>query len=967
MNNSTEIDYRTDDLTRRLYANDASMYEELPHAVAFPKSTRQIQQVVTEAIEQGESITARSGGTSLAGQATGGGIILDVSRNMTQIHEINADKHYAEVAPGVIRDTLNREAASYDLQFGPDTSTTNRCMLGGMIGNNSCGSFSIKHKTTREHVLEMEVVLSDGSVAVFKPLTNNELEQKKQLQNLEGHIYRSVCQLLERNRELIEKSYPHPEIIRRNTGYALDRLLEMQPFTPDGRKFNLCELLCGSEGTLAMTGRAKVNLVLVDPAELMVVAQFDTLQESLEATIEAVKFDPAAVELADYYILEATKGNIEQRKNRFFLEGDPQAILMIQFEGQSQKEVREKAENLIQHLKKNELGYAFPILEENDKIQRAWDLRKAGLGLLMGMKRDSQTPSFVEDTAVRVQDLPEYAKEFQKLLDKYDTQCVFYAHVSVGELHLRPIINLRNEQGLQKMKDMAEDVADLVKSFRGSLSGEHGDGRARSPYIKKVLGEEMMPVLQQLKEIWDPEYLFNPGKIVAPKPLDEDLRYSPKTPDIDIESEFHWRKEGGFDSAIELCNGAGVCRKLADSGGTMCPSYMATKEEKDSTRGRANVFRQIFFERQMDAYDDDDIHEALELCLSCKACKSECPANVDMAKMKAEFMYRWQQNNGVSRAASFFGTPDQLYPLASKFPKLVNAAGKLPVSKWAAEKLFNIHRERDLPEFAEQTFIDWYCKNDEIIPGDTSSGTVVLLVDIFTNFHEPEIAKAALSVLHKLGYRVIIPGYLVTGRPQISKGLLDKAKDVFRENLQQLKDYINDEIPVLGLEPSELLTLRDEYPDMADETEYDDAKKLAEQSYLFEEFINEHFEQYPATENLVHNNNKKRTLYLHGHCHAKALTGIEPLIKALSHFGYKVIHLETGCCGMAGSFGYEKHHYEVSMNIGELKLFPAIRDMGEESLICAPGFSCRHQIKDGVDRESYHPAVLMNDMLPERN
>ena len=967
-----EFDYRTDSLTRRLYANDASMYEELPKGVAFPHSTADIKKVVEKAVHKNLSITARSGGTSLAGQATGGGIVMDVSRHMTRIINLDADKNRADVEPGVIRDTLNREAAAFNLQFGPDTSTTNRCMIGGMIGNNSCGSFSIKHKTTREHALEMDVVLSDGSMATFKPLTKTELEHKKSLDNLEGHIYRSMLSLLERNQALIQSSYPHSEIIRRNTGYALDRLLEMEPFTPGGRPFNLCELLCGSEGTLALTGRAVLNLVPVDPYQLMIVPQFESLQESLEATVEAVQYEPAAVELTDHYILEATKGNIEQRKNRFFLEGDPNALLMIQFEGQSMEELEEKARALISRLKEKSLGYAFPILREHNKMKRAWDLRKAGLGLLMGMKQDAQTPSFVEDTAVRVQDLPAYAEEFQNLLDRYDTQCVFYAHVSVGEMHLRPIINLREEGGIEKMKNMAADVADLVKKFGGSLSGEHGDGRARAPYIEKVLGEEMVPILKQVKEIWDPNYMFNPGKIVDAQPIDKDLRYTPETPNIDVETAFKWRKEGGFDAAIGLCNGAGVCRKLADSGGTMCPSYMATKDEKDSTRGRANVFRQVFFERKADAFDDEDIRKALDLCLSCKACKSECPANVDMAKMKAEFMHRWQKEKGVSASANFFGTPERLYPLASLFAGLVNVLGSLPPSKWIAHKLFNIHPDRDLPKFASQTFFNWYQKNEASqTNGNKTDATVVLLVDIFTNFHDPDIAKSALHVLEKLEYRVIVPGYMASGRPQISKGLLDKANDLFEENIERLIPFIEKGIPIIGLEPSEILTLRDEYTDMASEEQLDTVKKLATQTYLFEEFINKHINEQPDSTSVFGHKGASDQIYLHGHCHAKALTGTDPLIECLQHAGYAVDELETGCCGMAGSFGYEANHYELSMNIGELTLFPALREINgngsgtsdQNGTICAPGFSCRHQIKDGVNMESHHPAVLMEQAL----
>jgi len=1055
----------TDKQTRLLYSSDASMYEEVPQGVSFPSSTDDIQSLVRRAREEGFSITARSAGTSLAGQATGDGVIMDVSRHMTELMELNAEQRFAQVQPGVIRDTLNRQAAEHGLLFGPDTSTTNRCMIGGMIGNNSTGSFSIKHGSTREHVLEVEAVLSDGSTAVFGPLTSDELEAKKQLDSLEGRIYRGMLELIEEHSDTILEAYPHPEIIRRNTGYALDKLCTMQPFDPDGRPFNLAELLCGSEGTLAMTASAKIRLVPRDSERVLLIPQFDSLREALEATVDVVQYDPAAAELIDDIVLGATKDNIEQRKNRFFLEGEPRSVLIIQFEGNDKEALIERAEKLRDRLQQNKKGYVHPIIEDDDKIERVWDLRKAGLGLLMGLDSDSRTPSFVEDTAVRVQDLPDYIDEFQALLNKYNTRCVFYAHASVGELHIRPVVDTLTDEGVDKMKQMANEVADLVASYNGSLSGEHGDGRARSPYIEKVLGADMMPLLRRTKELWDPDYLFNPGKIVEPRPINDHLRFSPEYRRPQVDTVFEWRKEGSFADALELCNGAGVCRKLAESGGTMCPSYMATKEEKDSTRGRANLFRQLFEGKQAEAFSSEELNDALDLCLSCKACKSECPANVDMARMKAEFMNGWHRRNGISWSERFFGQAAKFYPLAQKLAPLVNQAADWGITKQIMYRLFNIAPERSLPIFARETFFQRWeeeLKPDEAqldeagqvllegsgIPdrkkvedkdgGDNDrgkkqsedndsrkqngdegqenisggkveknqevdskgndenvdngrdseeqdygvdlnrSGTVekgsnpreaqyrikqekitkvALFVDLFTNYHDPDIAEAAVRVLRRLGYDIKLIDQVESGRPQLSKGLVDQVKPLVNETIPRLHEYVRRHVPIVGIEPSEVLTFRDDYPDLCGEEQITMAQKVAANTYQFEEFLLRH-------ENVTDYFQKTdQTVYVHGHCHAKALVGMEPTLQLLSEGGYLPVDLQTGCCGMAGSFGYEADHYNVSMDIGELRLFPQLRETEQETLICAPGFSCRHQIKDGVGRTAYHPAQLMASHL----
>ena len=956
---SSRLTFFSDTLTRQLYSSDASLYQELPAAVTFPKDLDDFREIVARARRDNLPITMRAAGTSLAGQTTGDGIIADISRFMHHILDIDPDKRTARVQPGVIRDQLNRAAGEHGLLFGPDTSTTDRCMLGGMIANNSCGSYSIKYGTTREHVLELDVVLSDGSSATFKPLSEVELQEKMQLQSLEGRIYRKMHQLLTDNRDLILENYPHPDVKRRNTGYALDRLCEMHPVTPGGRPFNLCELLSGSEGTLAMISEAVVRLEPVEKHKLLLIPQFASLQEALRSTVDAVAFEPAAVELIDNFILDATKGNIEQRRNRFFLEGEPMALLIIEFQGDDMDELRDRARRLKEKLIAEKKGYAHSLMEKPEEMTRVWNLRKAGLGLLMGHLSDSNSPEFVDDTAVRVEDLPDYIAEFQQILEKYDTQSVYYAHASVGELHLRPILDIKTQDGIDKMKAIAEDVAGLVKKYRGSLSGEHGDGRLRSHLIEKMVGPDVMRLLRKVKQIWDPDHIFNHGKIIDPDPMDTDLRYSPAYREIEVDTVFKWRAEKGFGPAVELCNGAGVCRKKAESGGTMCPSYMATLDEKDSTRGRANVFRQVFSGQQQNGFTSEEIKEALSLCLSCKACKSECPANVDMAKLKAEFTHGWHREKGIPLASRFFGNAALVYPLAGLFAPIVNFLNGLAPVKGVYQQLLNIHPDRKLPDFALQTFMRWYRKHGSQTNGLPAEKTkVALIVDWFTDYHEPSVAKAALNVLRALDCEVTVIGPLESGRTQISRGILDRARKIAVRNIRDLKPLVDADYHLVGLEPSEILTFRDEYPDLCDEEQLDDARKVAAASFLFEEFLAN--ETDPDLFGNVFSGAGKK-VYVHGHCYTKALVGTSPVLESLRRARYEPVELQTGCCGMAGSFGYEEKNYEVSMRVGELALFPQIRELKEDDIICSHGFSCRHQISDGTGRAGHHTAEIIWD------
>jgi len=951
--NAPEI--RTDILTRRLYANDASMYEEIPQAVAFPRNAEDLQFLVRWAAKNEMPITARAAGTSLAGQTTGGGLIVDTSRYMTGITDLDVDGHSIWVEPGVIRDSLNDFVAPYGLLYGPDTSTTNRCMVGGMIGNNSAGNFSVKYGSTRDHVIALDTILSDGSRVEFGPLSNEELDEKLALPTFEGTIYREMVAIILEHRDAIVANSPHLDIKRRNTGYALDRLCHMEPFEPGGEPFNLAKMLCGSEGTLALTVKAKVNLEPLPKFNVLIISQFEDLYEALELTALCVQHKPAAVELVDDVVLNATKGNIALSRNRFFLQGEPRCILVTQLDGDDWDLLVEQGMALIEEIKTTGKGYHHSLMTDPDEKRRVWDLRKAGLGLLMGLLTENRSPEFVDDTAVRVQDLPNYIRDFEQIMQKYKTSSVYYAHASVGELHLRPSIDVKSQEGLDKMKSIAAEVAEIIRKYRGSFSGEHGDGRIRAPFLELVLGREMVALFERVKEVWDAGQLLNPNKIIHPKPMDEDLRFGPDYHMAKIDTVFKWRKEGGFDMALEACNGAGVCRKLVASGGTMCPSYRATFEERDVTRGRANIFRQLFAGHAAEAFGSEELKDALSLCLSCKACKSECPANVDMARMKAEFWHGYHQRHGTPWAHQFFGNPGVLYPLAMITPGLTNIIAGSSLGKMAMRRWIGVHPKRSLPKFAAKSFRSKL--RQEHLPGSVATrGQVMLMVDLFNDVHDPDVAMSAKKVLEHLGYEVHVSDHAEAGRTHISKGLLDKAKEIAVRNIRYLHEYVSKGISIVGLEPSEILTLRDEYLDLCDDVDLEAAKSVAQNSFMIEEFLLLDGNRPMLKERFDAGG---KAVMVHGHCHAKALVGMSAMMEVLSEVGYLPTDSGAGCCGMAGSFGYEEETYEISMQVGEQTLFPAVRSLDQGMLICAHGFSCRHQIADGTGRKAEHPAVLV--------
>jgi FAD/FMN-containing dehydrogenase/Fe-S oxidoreductase len=952
-----------DDTMRILYATDASAYREKPLAVAVPKTKDDLKKLIAFADRERTSIIPRTAGTSLAGQVVGSGIIVDVSKNFTSIIEINAEERWVRVQPGVIRDELNLFLKPYGLFFGPETSTANRAMIGGMVGNNSCGSNSVVYGSTREHLISVNAILSDGTETVFEAIGLEDFHAKCEGNGFEAGIYRTVRSLLGNyeNQLEIRKEFPKPSVERRNTGYAVDMLLDMAPFTAGGNAFNFCSLIAGSEGTLAFITEIKLNVVPLPPKETgLLCVHFNTIDESLRANLIALQYKPSASELIDHYILECTKDNLEQSKNRFFVQGDPGAILVIEFCRSNREEIIAIAAEIERSMRAQGLGYHFPLLFGAD-TKKIWTLRKAGLGLLSNLPGDEKAVPVIEDTAVDVNDLPAYIREFNVILKKYDLYSVHYAHAGSGEIHLRPIINLKTEEGNKLFRSIAGEIATLVKKYQGSLSGEHGDGRLRGEFIRQMVGERNYKLLQQIKNCWDPKGIFNPNKIVDTPPMNTMLRYTPGQQTPPLKTIFRFNNQNILQHA-EQCNGSGDCRKTELSGGTMCPSFMATRNEKDTTRARANILREFLTNStKINRFDHPEIKEVMDLCLSCKGCKSECPSNVDVAKLKAEFQQHYYDANGVPFRSKLIANFTSSSSLGSIVPGLYNFAVTNRVVAKLVKKISGFAIERSMPTLEKTTLRSWYKKNRRT-GSAISDKTVYFFCDEFTNFNDTSIGIKAIQLLEKLGYNVIIPDHIESARTWLSKGLIRKAKSIAEKNIRMLAPLVSTDHPLIGVEPSAILTFRDEYMDLADESLLDDARKLKLSSFMIDEFIAMEIDK--GNINSSQFTTEARKVILHGHCQQKALSGVMSSVKLLSlPANYEVETIPSGCCGMAGSFGYEKEHYDLSMKIGELVLFPAVRKQEQDVIIAAPGTSCRHQVKDGTGRKAKHPVEILYEAL----
>ena len=946
-----------DSMMKSLYATDASVYRELPLAVALPKNTKDIKALIGFANKNKIGLIPRAAGTSLAGQCVGDGIVVDISKYMNKILEINVNEHWIRVQPGVIRDELNTFLKPYGLFFGPNTSTANRCTISGMVGNNSCGSTSIIYGSTRDHTLELKTILSDGSEAVFNVLNKIQFKEKQQGNTLESRLYQQIFKELSNTetQEQIIREFPKASISRRNTGYAVDSLLNTTIFFETGEAFNFCKMLCGSEGTLAFTTEIKLNLVPIPkPNDVVIAAHFSSIDSSLKATVVAMKHQPTACELMDKTILDCTKDNIEQQKNRFFVEGDPEVILMIEFRSDTLKESQALANNLIEELKENNLGYAFPIVS-GEKTENVWNLRKAGLGLLANIPGDKKAVACIEDTAVDVEELPEYINEFSALMKGFNQDAVYYAHAGAGELHLRPILDLKKAEDVKLFREISEASAKLVKKYKGSLSGEHGDGRVRAEFIPLVIGKKNHELLKRIKQTWDAKSIFNPGKIVEAKPMDKSLRYETDAEIPEIETVFNFSETGGILRTAEKCNGSGDCRKLNFAGGTMCPSYRATLDEKDTTRGRANILREFLTQNVKDnPFNHPEIKTALDLCLSCKGCKSECPSNIDMATLKAEFLHQYYKSNTVPLRSKLIANNAKLNAMASKFSSINNILIK---QNWF-KSVLGIAKERSLPKLQKQTLRSWFKNHEQ----SQYKRKVYLFCDEYTNYYDVEIGKKAIKLLNKLGYEVRFVKHAESGRAFISKGLLSQAQSIAKQNVAIFKDIISSDIPLLGIEPSAILGFRDEYPNLVTSKDKKIALKLSKNVFLLEEFIATEIEKGNIKASAFVSDEKE--IMLHGHCHQKSLSSTNYTEKMLNlPLNYKVKTIPSGCCGMAGSFGYEKEHFELSNKIGNMVLFPAIRSVKSKALIAASGTSCRHQIKDGTKKTALHPIEILYDAL----
>lgn len=949
-----------DTLSRALYATDASVYRKVPLAVAFPKDQNDIIKLILFAQKHQVGLIPRTAGTSLAGQCVGDGIVVDVSKHMTKILHLDVEGKIVTVQPGVIRDELNEYLRVHGLFFGPNTSTSNRCMIGGMVGNNSSGTTSIQYGVTRDKVIALKTILSDGSLATFESITSAEFRKKMDTPNLEGTIYKQVYSELQ-SKEVqrnIKKEFPKESIHRRNTGYAVDELLHSNLFGGPDQEINICKLLSGSEGTLAFTTEITLQLdEIPPPISAMVVTHYKTLEDCLQDVVPVMNHNLHLCEMMDKVILDCTKNNREQLSNRYFVQGDPAALLMLELKDDSEEALEGNLKKLLNTIEKSGLSYSNPILRGND-IKKAIALRKAGLGLLGNMVGDRKAVACIEDTAVSLPDLKAFIGDFTKIMKDYGQDAVYYAHAGAGELHLRPILNLKRAEDVSLFRAITTDVAKLTKKYGGSFSGEHGDGIVRAEFIPMMLGEENYDLLKRIKSYFDPDHIFNPGKIVDAYPMDESLRYEIEREEPEISTILDFSDSEGILKASEKCNGSGDCRKTHKASGGMCPSYQATKNEKDTTRGRANALREVLTNSvEKNRFNAHELVEVFDLCLSCKACASECPSNVDVATLKSEFLYQYQETNGYKFRNKLFAYNTRINALGSKMPKVTNTIyNSRPLSK-VIKKISGIAPERRLPKVSNINFNKHLQSISNQV--DNKNKNVVLYIDEFTKYLDTDLGKDAIDLLCGLGYKVSLY-FAESGRTLISKGFLKQAKKLAKKNLVALFEYARQGTPVLGIEPSAILTFRDEYKRFHFEAQQVEA--IASVSFLIEEFLSNEIKNGNIHKGQFTKSPAK--VKIHNHCHQKALSNQKVTFDILNlPENYKVSIISSGCCGMAGSFGYEQEHYSTSMQIGELKLFPSIRKSGEDVIISANGTSCRHQIHDGTGRLAQHPVTILKNAL----
>lgn len=946
------MEIKTDSLHKIAYATDASVYREIPYGVAYPANEDDIVALIAEARRRGTNLIARAGGTSIAGQVVGNGIIADISRHMNRILEINAAERYAWVEPGVVRDELNSALQPYGLFFSPETSTSNRCCIGGMVGNNSCGTHSLVYGSTRPHVLEADGILSDGTKVHFADYSLEEIEKKE---GLEKQIYTQLIRwaLDDDTRQLIADTYPDLELTRRSCGYAIDETIA--DIRTKGT-INLCKLIAGSEGTLAFLTRIKVSLDPLPPKEVMVVcAHCVSLDAAFEANLTALANHPTAVELMDGEILELSKQT--PSVERFFVHGDPAALLIAELRSDTREELDKQAQALEHALQATGL-VTLCTRVYGAEVSKVWNLRKAGLGILSRMKGDAKPTGVIEDTAVAPTRLPAYMRDFRDMLHRLGTSCVFYGHISTGELHLRPILNLKTEEGRSLFRTIAHETTLLVRKHRGTISGEHGDGRLRGEFIPLQYGEPTYELMRQVKYCWDPDNIFNPHKIVDTPKMDEGLRvlaYGKPVTDDDLLCR------------VEQCNGAGDCRKSQIIGGTMCPTYKVSHDELQTTRARANILREYLTANSQkpransqEPISNSQLKDMLLSCLACKACRKECPSGIDMTRLRAEALQRIYDQEGTPLRTWMVANNASVQKLGSFVPYIYNFMASNRLTSALLKKLAGFAPERQIPLIRKSQ--QPRAKSQQL------TKKLYLFLDEFTKYNEPSLAHTFIALMNHLGYEVIIPRHTESGRAAISKGCMRQAKRHADKNIRLLKDLISEQTPLVGIEPSCILSFRDEYPDIVSETYRPDAEKLAKNCLLFDEFLMREVEAGRITPDAF--SDMPAEIWLHGHCHQKALVGIEKTAAILRLPKNTNVHvIPSSCCGMAGSFGYEQAHYKTSIAIGEMILFPAVRKavkadtIDRPVFIAAPGISCRTQIHDGTGITALHPIEILYRLL----
>jgi FAD/FMN-containing dehydrogenase/Fe-S oxidoreductase len=954
---------RFDATSRLLYSTDASIYQIEPLGVVIPRTAEDLHTAVQIALESHIPIVPRGGGTSLSGQSIGPGIVIDCSKYLHGILDVNVAAQTARVQPGVVLDQLNRALEPHGLQFGPDVATANRANLGGMIGNNSAGARSIVFGKTVDHVRRLKVILSDGSLTELGPLSPHEWNQRALVRSFEGTIYRTVRQLVREHADEIRKRFP--KILRRVSGYNLYELLD--EVTPnngaEARGRGIVPLLVGSEGSLAMLSEAEVGLVPRPKVRGLLLPHFTSLAAATSAVAACLEAQPSAVELMDQMLLDLARENLALREAMAPLQGRPAALLMVEISGEDGGEVADRVERLQRRLQGCDgLIAAVPALEPAVR-DPLWNLRSGAMPLLYGIRGDRKPITFVEDTAVPPARLPEFASRFRDILRHHGTDGAFYGHASVGCLHIRPLLNLKEGADVARMRRITEAVTDLVLEFGGSLSGEHGDGLARGEWNRKMFGDEIYDAFLQVKRVFDPQNLFNPGKVVNAPPMTENLRYPPGYAPSEPPAEFDFSRQEGFVRAVEMCNGAGACRKLR--GGTMCPSFQATRDEKDSTRGRANALRHALAGEEPGGGRHGFrplrrkwLYEVLDLCLLCKACKAECPSNVDMAKLKAEFLHFYYAGRPRPLGHMLMAHVHRLNRVGALAAPLANWLQTRRSLRWLLEKIAGIDRRRSLPMLHGDHLRRWFARHTPAA-GAGRLGRVILLDDCFNTYNEPAIGRAAVRVLEQAGYQVELAGLICCGRPYISKGYLHDTRELIHAQVPRLARRIADGTPILGLEPSCLLTLADEWPELMPTP---DARRVAGAVELADGWL---AKQAAAGKCELNPRPRPVRCLIHGHCHQKTLRGVNGTVAALKMVpDVNPIPIDAGCCGMAGSFGFEKEHYDLSVSIANLALLPALR-AEPDSLVVAPGTSCRHQIRDLTGRRAMHPLEVIAEQLGE--